>query len=106
MAAVTFHSNFGDKENKVSKVSIVSPFICHEMIGLDAKILVFLNVEFQASSPLSPSSRGSLVPLSFCHKGGVICISEVTGISPCNLDSSLCFIQPGILHDVLCIEVK
>ena len=23
-----------------------------------------------------------------------------------NLDSSLCFIQPGILHDVLCIEVK
>ena len=25
---------------------------------------------------------------------------------PGNLDSSLCFIQPGILHDVLCIEVK
>ena len=25
---------------------------------------------------------------------------------PGNLDSSLCFIQPSILHDVLCIEVK
>ena len=40
---------------------------------------------------------------TFCHKGGVICISEVIDISPSNLDSSLCFIQPGILHDVLCI---
>ena len=30
------------------------------------------------------------------------CISEVI-ISPSNLDSSLCFIQPGISHDILCI---
>ena len=42
-------------------------------------------------------------PITFCHKGGVICISEVIDISPSNLDSSLCFIQPGISHDVLCI---
>ena len=28
---------------------------------------------------------------------------EVTDISPSNLDSSLCFIQPSILHNVLCI---
>ena len=27
-------------------VSIVSPSICHEVMGLDAMILVFLNVEF------------------------------------------------------------
>ena len=54
-------------------------------------------------SPLSPSSRGSLVSLHFCRKGGVICFSEVTDISPGNLDSSLCFIQPGILHDVVCV---
>ena len=27
-------------------VSIVSPFICREVMGLDATILVFLNVEF------------------------------------------------------------
>ena len=39
----------------------------------------------------------------FCHKHGVIGISEVIGISPGNLDSSLCFIQPGILHDLHCI---
>ena len=37
------------------------------------------------------------------HKGSVICISEVIDISPGNLDSSFCFIQPGISHDVLCI---
>ena len=30
----------------------------------------------------------------------IACISEVIVISPGNLDSSLCFIQPGILHDV------
>ena len=43
---------------------------------------------------------------TFCHKGGVICISKVVDISPGNLDSGLCFIQPSILHDVLSIEVK
>ena len=43
---------------------------------------------------------------TFCHKGGVICISEVIDISPWNLDSSLCFMQPHILHDVLCMKVK
>ena len=30
-------------------------------------------------------------------------ISDVIDISPVNLDSSLCFIQPGISHNVLCI---
>ena len=29
---------------------------------------------------------------------------EVTDISPGNPDSCLCFIQPGISHDVLCIS--
>ena len=36
-------------------------------------------------------------------KGDVICISEVIEISPGNLDSSLCFFQSSISHDVLCI---
>ena len=54
-------------------------------------------------SPLSLSSRGSLVLPCFCHKDGIICISVVIDISPSNLDSSLCFLQPSILHDVLCI---
>ena len=49
------------------KSDTVSPSICHEMIGLDAMILVFecsvLSQLFH--SPFSPSSRGSLVPLHF-----------------------------------------
>ena len=44
--------------------------------------------------------------LTFCLKGHIICISDVIDISPGDLDSSVCFIQPSILHDVLCIEVK
>ena len=42
-------------------------------------------------------------PITFCHKGGVICISEVIDISPGNLDFNLCFIQSSILNDKLCI---
>ena len=38
---------------------------------------------------------------SLSAKGSVICVSEVTDISPGNLDSSLCFLQPSISHDVL-----
>ena len=36
-------------------------------------------------------------------KSDVICIYEVIDISPSNLDSSLCFFQPNVSHDVLCI---
>ena len=40
MIAVTIHSDFGAQENKVT-VSIVSPSICHEVMGLDVMIFVF-----------------------------------------------------------------
>ena len=86
-------------------VSIVSPSICYEVMGPDAMILVFWMLSFKPTfySPLSLSSRGFSVLFTFCHKGGVICISEVIDISPINLDSSLRFIQPSISHDVLSI---
>ena len=102
------------KKRKSVTVSIVSPSTFHEMMGLDAMIFVFecwvLSQFFHSS--LSFSSRGSLVPLHLLplhlhyHKGGVICISEVIDISPGNLNSSLCLIQPGTSHDVFCIYVK
>ena len=41
MAAVTICSDFGAQENKVCHVPIVSPSIYHEVMGLDAMILVF-----------------------------------------------------------------
>ena len=43
MATVTIYSDFGDNEIKIKSlaVSTVSPSICHEVMGLDAMILVF-----------------------------------------------------------------
>ena len=45
------------------------PSICREVMGPDDVILVFLMLNFKLHfhSPLSPSSRGSLVPLCFLH---------------------------------------
>ena len=43
LAAVIVHSDFGAQENKVNTISIVSPSICHEVMGLDAMILIFFN---------------------------------------------------------------
>ena len=46
-------------------VSIVSPSICHKVMGLDAMIFVYLVLCFKPAfhSPLSLSTRGSLVRL-------------------------------------------
>ena len=41
MAAVTICSDFRAQENKISHFSHFSPSICHEVMGLDAMILVF-----------------------------------------------------------------
>ena len=110
MAAVIICSDFGaPQKNKSLTVSIVSSSICHEVMGLDAMILIFWMLSFKQTFSLSSFTLIKTLFSSFftfCHKGGVICISEVTDISPGNLESSLCFIQPSISHDVLCREVK
>ena len=48
-------------------VSIISPSICHEVMGPDAMIFVFWMLSFKPTFPLSSSlsSRGFLVPLHF-----------------------------------------
>ena len=91
---------------KSATVYTVSPFICHEVMGADAMIFIFWMLSLKPTFSLSSFtflkrlfSSSSL----FCHKGGVICTSEVIDISPGNLDSSLCFFQPSVSHDVLCI---
>jgi len=47
MAAVIIHSDFGAQENKICLTSTFSLSICHEVMGLNAKILgfFFFNVE-------------------------------------------------------------
>ena len=74
-------------------------------MGLDAMILVFWMLSFKPAFSLS-SFTFIMCLFTFCHNGGTIWISEVIHISPSNLDSSLCFFQPRVSHDVLCIEVK
>ena len=55
------------KKIKSVTVSIVSPSICHEVMGPDAMIFVFwiLSLKQLFHPPLSLSSRGSLVLLHF-----------------------------------------
>ena len=59
------------KKVKSVTVSIVSSSIYHEVMGPDAMIFVFLMLSFKPAfySPLSPSSRGSVVPLCFLPQG-------------------------------------
>ena len=49
MAAVTICSDFGaqKKKEKSLSVSIVSPSICHEVMGMDAMTLVFGMLSFK-----------------------------------------------------------
>ena len=69
--------------------------------------LSFLNVEFYANVfTLLFHFQEAPLFFTFFHKDGVLCISEIIDISPCSLDSSLCFIQPGMSHEVHCIWVK
>ena len=73
MAAVTIYSDFGAQENKKSvTVSYVSTFICHEVMGLDAMILVFLMFSFKPNFSLSSFlkrlfSSSSLSAMGWCH---------------------------------------
>ena len=57
-----------------------------------------------SSQPLYEEELKSL--FIFCHNGRVICISKIIDIFPGNVDYSLCFIQPGISYDVLCIQAS
>ena len=93
------------KKIKSVTVSIVPSSICHEVMGPDAMILVFWMLTFMPAFSLFSlhfQQEALQFLFAFCHKGGVICISEVIDLSPGNLDSSLCFIQPDISHYVLC----
>ena len=75
-------------------LSIVSPSVFHEVMGLDAMVLVYWMLSFKSSFLLSSF-------FTFWYKGCVICVSEVFEISPGNFDSSLCLNQPGISHEIL-----
>ena len=60
------------KKLKSVTVSIVCPSVCHEVMGPDAMILIFgmLSLNQLFHSPFS--SRGSSVPVHFCHNGACL----------------------------------
>ena len=93
------------KKIKSVTVSAMPPSICHEVMRLDAMVLVSWMFSFKPAFSLSSCtpSRGSLAPLHFLplewyhlHFWGYWYFSH-------NLDSSFWFIQSGILHDALCV---
>ena len=103
------------KKIKSLTVSIVFPSICHEVMELYAMIFIFWMLSFKPAFSLSSFT---FIPFHFLSLGCyhlhdiwyityiyVWCI-YIFDISSRNLDSSLWFIQNGILHDVICIEVK
>ena len=63
-------------------------------MGPDAVILVLWILSFKAnffSFLFHFHQEAFLFLFTFCHKGGVVCMSDVIDISPSNLDSSLYF---------------
>ena len=80
------------------------PLECYHLHIID-----FLGGSDGKASAYNTGDRGSIPGLGRSPgegSGNPSAYLEVADTSPDNLDSSLWFIQPGILHDVLCIEVK
>ena len=86
---------FQPKKIKSVTVSIVSPYISHEVIGLVDMTLLFLMLSFKQALSLSSITLIKRLFRSFTLSAisGIIYIFEVVDISLGNLDSSLCFIQ-------------
>ena len=90
------------KKIKSLTVSSVSPSICHEVMGPDVMILVFRMLSFKPAFSLS----------SFTFIKRLFSSSSLSAIRVVSsaylrllifLPAILCFIQPGILLDALCI---
>ena len=93
------------KKIKSVTVSIVSPSICHEVMGPDAMILVFWMLSFKPTFSLSSFT---LIKRLFSSS----LLSAIRMVSSAYLRllifllAILCFIQPSVSHNVLCIFVK
>ena len=94
------------KKIKSVTVSTVFPSICHEMMGLDAMILVFWMLSFKPASLFSSLTFIKRLFSSFLLSA-IRVVSptyQFIDLSPGNLDYCLCFIQSSISHDVLSLS--
>ena len=89
-------------ESPKVKSLTVSPFICHEVLGPDAMISVFWMLNFKPTFSLSSFTFIKRL-FSSSSLSAIRVVSEISDISPSNLDSNLCFFQPSVSYDVLCI---
>ena len=96
------------KKLKSVTVSTFSPSTYCEVMGPEAMIIIFWMMSLNPAFTLLFHPHKRLLSSSSLSamRVGVICVSEDVDISSSNLDSSLCFIQRSISHDVLCIWVK
>ena len=92
-----------EPENKVCHCFHCFPIYLPWSDGTNAMMLVLWMLNFKPTFSLSSFTFFKRFfhfhQEAFCHKGGVICISEVIDISPGNLDS---IIQHSISRDILC----
>ena len=88
------------KKIKYAPVATFPPFICHEVMGLDAMILGFWMMSFKSAFSLSSFTiikrLFSSSPLSAIR---VVSSAYLRLLIFLSLDSSLWFIQPGISQD-------
>ena len=92
-------------QNKVWHCFHCFPIYCHEVMGPDAMILVFWMLSFKPHFPLSTFTFIKRL-FSYLLSDKRVVLSaylRLLIISPTNLDSSLCFFQPSVSHDVLLI---
>ena len=97
---MTICSDIEVQKNKVWHCFHCFPIYFPWSDGTAFHYLRFLNVELEANlfhSPLSPSSRGFLFLFTFCHKGGIICISEDIDTSPSILIAACASSSPAFL---------
>ena len=98
MAAVTIHSDFGAPLTPhIFAMKWCHEVMHHEVMGLDAIILVSWMLSFKPAFSLSSFTFIKRFFSSSSHsaEGSIICISEVVDTSP-GIDSSWSFIQSGI----------
>ena len=96
---MTICSDFGAQNIKSDTVSTVSLSISHEVMGPDAMIFVFWMLRFKPtfSTLLFHFHQEALQFFSFCHKGGIICISEVIIFLPAILIPACASSRPVFL---------
>ena len=78
LSAVTVCSDFGAQENKICHYSTFSPFMCYEVMGPDAMILVFWMLSFKSAFSLSSFTLKKLFSSSLIYA-----IRVVTGEENC-----------------------